>query len=335
MFFSDTAKLFLESIGRSQEVEHYLRRFRSEGGPFFALIVPDTVSCRLEFELMVFQLKSLSRLGLRPALLLTGTAVQFSQGFRHELAQSGSDVPVIAEQTSMIQALHDLVAQGVRRIHFLRCRGMIANKGSALAVCTPDEPVDAEDRILTALAFQMLERQRDLHLSVCTPANLLKEIFTVKGAGTLFRYPTVIVHYRKLTSDQKERLHILIEQSFGRALADVNLFDRVSDFYIEEQFTGAVLLEATQYGFYLSKFAVGVDARGSGVAQDLWQRVLAGTKSLFWRSKRTNSIHRWYERIADGFQRGSVWNVYWKGIDLSLLPDIIRYAEEKPSDFVD
>lgn len=335
MFFSDTAKLFLESIGRSQEVEHYLRRFRSEGGAFFALIVPDAVSCRLEFELMLFQLKSLSRLGLRPALLLTGTAVEFSQAFQHELAQSGSDVPVIVEETSMIKALHDLVAQGVRRIHFLRRRGMIANEGSSLAVCAPDEPVDAEDRMLTALAFQMLERQRDLHLSVCTPANLLKEIFTVKGAGTLFRRPTVIVHYRKLTSDQKERLHMLIEQSFGRALADVNLFDRLSDFYIEEQFTGAVLLEATQYGLYLSKFAVGVDARGSGVAQDLWQRVLAETGALFWRSRRTNSIHRWYEKIADGFQRRSVWNIYWKGVDLSLLPDLIRFAEEKAPDFVD
>lgn len=335
MFFSDTAKLFLESVGRSQEVEHYLRRFRSEKGAFFALIVPDAVSCRLEFELLLFQLKSLSRLGLRPALLLTGTAVEFSHAFRRELAQSGSDVPVISEETSLIKALHELVAQGVRRIHFLRRRGMIANEGSALAVCAPDEPVDTEDRMLTTLAFQLLDRQRDLHLSVCTPANLLKEIFTVKGAGTLFRRPTVIVHYRKLTPGQKERLHILIEQSFGRALADVNLFDRVSDFYIEEQFTGAVLLEATEYGLYLSKFAVGVDARGSGVAQDLWQRVLAETGALFWRSRRTNSIHRWYEKIADGFQRRSVWNIYWKGVDLSRLPDLIRFAEEKAPDFVD
>lgn len=335
MFFYDTAKLFLESIGRSQEVEHYLRRFRSEKTRYFALIVPDASICRMEFDLLLFQLKSLSRLGLRPALLLTGTAADFSQAFRQELAQSGSDVPVIGEETSLVQALHDLLDQGVRRIHFLRLRGMIAVEGRSIPVCTPDVPVDVEDRTLTELAFQLLDHHRDLHLSVCTTANLLKEIFTIKGAGTLFRRPTVIVHYRKLTCEQKERLHILIEQSFGRSLADPHLFDRISDFYIEEHFTGAVLLETTEYGLYLSKFAVGVDARGSGVAQDLWQRVIADHGALFWRSRRTNSIHRWYEKIADGFQRRSVWNIYWKGVELSLIPEIIRFAEAKPSDFVD
>lgn len=336
MFFSDTAKLFLESVGRSQEVEHYLRRFRSEKGPYFAVIVPDADSCRHEYELLLFQLKSLARLGLRPALLLAGLAGQFVPAFRRDLQQSGANVYMIAPDDQPLLAILDgLVQEGVRRIHFLRRRGMIAEAGSVLPVCFPDQKVDDPDRTLTAMAFDLLGRHRDLHLSVCSPSRLLKEIFTVKGAGTLFRRPTVIHHYQALTDAQRQRLHDLIEQSFGRSLASSDLFDRISDFYIEEEFAGAVLLETTQYGFYLSKFAVGVDARGLGVAQDLWQRVLDDARILFWRSRRTNSIHRWYEKIADGFQRLPEWTVYWKGVDVQSLPDIIRFAEAKAPDFVE
>ncbi|MBW7857820.1 MAG: hypothetical protein H3C43_05940 [Leptonema sp. (in: Bacteria)] len=347
MQFSDTAKLFLESVGRSQEVEHYLKRFQIDAlnSAVFAVIVPDADTCQNETETLLFQLKSLLRLGLKPALLLSGTATdQFDrlnnklQDQELTLANIGRlDFQLLIKNDVLLKkGLNNVIEQGVKRIHFLRRKGQIQKNKVALPTCAPFETVDTEDQALVDFGSSLLKENRDLHISVCSASNLLKEIFTIKGAGTLFRSHSKIRYSNSLSSEELHKITNLIQQSFGRPLVDVSMFNRITDYYIEEdEFSGAILLETTNFGKYLSKFAVGVDARGAGVAQDLWQRVCHDHKVLFWRSRRNNTIHRWYERIADGFQRLDTWNVYWKGAKIEQLPDLIKYAGSKPSDFVD
>lgn len=348
MLFSDTAKLFLDSIGRSQEVEHYLKRFQSENSDIFALIIPDSDTCENDTETLLFQLRSLVRLGLRPTLLLAGTASDQFEQLNQKLSnleirehlnleKNINDFPLILrDDIPLIKALQRLIDQGVKRIHLLRRKGQIQKNQVALPSCAPYENVDQNDRALVEFGWSLIKDNRDLHLSVCSASNLLKEIFTIKGAGTLFKTHSKILHSNSLSKENLEKLLNLIQCSFGKPLLDVSVFNRITDYYIEEeQFSGAILLETTPYGKYLSKFAVGVDARGLGVAQDLWQKVCEDHPVLFWRSRRNNTIHRWYERIADGFQRLDTWNIYWKGANLNQLPELINYAGSKPSDFVD
>jgi len=336
MQFFDTAKLFLESIGRSDEIEHYLQRFRATKGEFFAVIVPDSQVCQFEADQLVLQLGSLSKLGLTVLLLLTGTSELYSKQITDRLEAAGvrsDSIQPLVSNRNLIQSLTDLIGNRIGRVHFLRSAGILMNQKEPVAVCTAASEVDSKDQPVAVIAFDLLSKRPDLHISVCSPANLLKEIFTVKGAGTIFRHEVVIEHTVELSAHQKIKINQLIEQSFGRRLKDAGFFDHVSDVFFEKDFSAAIVLEKHRYGYYLSKFAVDVDARGSGVAAALWQTVSANRHPLFWRSRRTNSIHRWYEKIADGFHRSADWTIYWKGADISHLPLIIEYVASRPSDF--
>lgn len=334
MFFSNTAQLFLESVGRHQEVEHYLRRFRTEGDSVFALIVPDAATCREAGDLLRFHLKYLSRLELRPAVLLAGCASDLAPAFEAALGHD-ERIAIRREDRPLLPALQEYLASGGRRIHLLRSRGRLEWAGGPLALCVPDQEVVPADRAILDLCHGLLETQREAHISVCSPADLLREIFTIKGAGTLFRRPAAIQHVRRMHGTDRDRMLALIEESFGKRLRNGAFLDRVTDFFYEEGFQGAILFEQGKVGMYLSKFAVGVDARGSGIAQDLWDAALAACPMLYWRARRSNSIHRWYERIADGFHRQGAWNVYWKGIAVNDLPLVIQDAMARPPDFVE
>ena len=104
--------------------------------------------------------------------------------------------------------------------------------------------------------------------------------------------------------------------------------------YIEENYEGAILLEQHTAGVYLSKFAVGARARGIGIAQELWDRVLVEHPAIFWRSRGNNSVNRWYARIADGQQRMSPWNIFWRGVAIAHIPEIVNFCVHRPEDFV-
>ena len=87
-------------------------------------------------------------------------------------------------------------------------------------------------------------------------------------------------------------------------------------------------------GLYLSKFAVDTDARGEGVAQEIWDKMIEDTPSLFWRARKTNPVNRWYTRVADGFIRRDPWIVFWKGVEVESIPSLVKWATSLPEDFL-
>jgi hypothetical protein len=72
MLLNKTIRLFLDSIGRREEYEFYLNKFQSAGTACFALLVPDLESLDQGAEAFAFDLHFLLRLGLKPAVVLTG-----------------------------------------------------------------------------------------------------------------------------------------------------------------------------------------------------------------------------------------------------------------------
>lgn len=330
-----TIRLFLDGIGRREEYEFYLKKFQSADSECFALLVPDVESLEQGSEALSFDLHFLLQLGLRPAIVLCGENADkkwallknnplFVQAELPMVGKNDESVPVF------FQTLEELVPALGKRVHFIRAAGgfdveyFYTQKENAVEL-------DAEEQALTATAAALLASRPGTHISVTSPMNLLEEIFTVKGAGTVFRKGSTIVSPDFQTLE-KEKLAVLLEESFKRTPKS-DAFERVTKVYLEQSYRGAVLLEEHPEGLYLSKFAVGPEARGEGLAQELWNEVCKNHSAFFWRSKKDNPVNQWYDRQADGNHTAGDWQIFWRGVDAEAIPKLIAFCISRPSDF--
>jgi acetylglutamate kinase len=173
-----------------------------------------------------------------------------------------------------------------------------------------------------------------LLVSVASPLNLMKELFTVKGAGTLVKRGTPIVRHESYSTLDVPRLRALIEASFGRTLVP-EFFERAPlAVYVDEQYRGAAVFLPGDAGAYLSKFSVEPQAQGEGVGYDLWQAFCRDIQCFFWRTRHDNPVLSWYLGMADGMARRPAWHVLWRGLEPERIPLAIAEAEAHPSDFV-
>ncbi len=125
----------------------------------------------------------------------------------------------------------------------------------------------------------------------------------------------------------------MLEVSFGKKLIGHAFLDRVSHVYMEKNYRGAVLLEKHSAGHYLSKFAVGREARGEGLAMELWSEVCRNHKALFWRSNRSNPFNSWYRNQADGYHAVGPWQIFWRGVSPDAISGIIEFCSSREEDF--
>ncbi|MCE9597662.1 MAG: hypothetical protein K8S54_06805 [Spirochaetia bacterium] len=365
MMLEDTLRLLLGGIGRSEEYEFYLNRFRAYDSPCFCFLIPDIETMTSARASILANLEFLMKLELYPGILFSGMAASHSLVQDFILQASGIVKPIpLDSNTPGARALE--LAQEARaafripiflrpdltldrailslstiaqRFHLLRLAGPIQNQNSTVPYADPlslPESVSPADRALTLMSDAVVKSAggpESIHISLCTPHQLLHEIFTVKGSGTIFRPMSAILHLKTGRELDERRLIDLLETSFQKKLKNQEFLTNVTDFYLEANYRGAVLLESVPAGTYLSKFAVSTQARGDGIAQDLWDAVAKDQGSFFWRARRGNSIEKWYARIADGFQRSGKWVIFWKNVEPHRLPDVIRYCEERTEDF--
>jgi hypothetical protein len=353
-----TIRLFLDGIGRRDEYEFYLEKFHADSSACFALLCPDPASIETGAEILAFDLHFLLRLQLVPAILLCGeealtmkAALSTEPIFDfHNLdmdlvgdfilnARNLERVPVLVAETETLEsALLKLLPKTARRVHFIRAAGGLKSLDGNLQpyVYTHKEnyqPLEELEFDFPALGGTLLEERPGVHVSITSPMNLLKEIFTVKGAGTLFRRGSAIHHSKGLEQVDQKRLLSLLESSFSKPLSDTRFLMNVSDTYLEKDYRGAVLLENHPAGCYLSKFAVGREARGEGVALELWQEVCRNHKALFWRSHRSNSFNGWYHKQADGHHAVGQWQIFWRGVSSDSISTIIEFCCAREEDF--
>ncbi|HET6343473.1 MAG TPA: hypothetical protein VFH51_01020, partial [Myxococcota bacterium] len=170
-------------------------------------------------------------------------------------------------------------------------------------------------------------------VAITSPLELLRELFTVKGAGTLLRRGSRISRRDGLGSLDKERLRTLLESAFGRPVVDAFFQKEVACVYLDEDYRCAAVLVDTDQGIYLSKFAVEREAQGEGLGGDLWERVTQDHPVMFWRSRRDNPIDPWYIRQCDGLMRLPTWNVFFKGFAPDRIAGAVAYALAQPPDF--
>lgn len=368
ILLNKTIRLFLDSVGRREEYEYYLERFRADRPRAFAVLCPMRVGFEDAASVFAFDLEFLLRLELDPVILLCGAdAIRMREllfagthpfaAFPIDVAGMHTEDPtprildylddcrkrsrvmvLVDPSTPLEDALARIVPSVSRRVHFIRVSGPlhdINNEPLAYHYTQREDRVElAEpDRDLADLADRLLRRVPGAHISVASPLQLLQELFTVKGAGCVIRPGSQIDHFVNWRDVDQKSLISLLEVSFGRTLVCRTFLERITDFYIDKNYHGAALLEPHGETMYLSKFAVQASARGEGLAQELWRSVTARHPAIFWRSRWRNPVNHWYDKLADGSHREGDWKVFWRGIPPKLIPDVIAFALCQEADF--
>lgn len=171
-----------------------------------------------------------------------------------------------------------------------------------------------------------------LVVTITSPLNLLRELFTVKGAGTMLRRGAVVARHEGYEGVDTSRLRALIAGSFGREPSDAFFARPVLRVYLEEAYRGCAIVADSPFGPYLTKFATDREARGEGIARDLWDAMQADSSAVFWRARSSNPINEWYTKLSDGLVKTPEWWVFWKGIPLDRVPDAVTFALSQPVD---
>jgi acetylglutamate kinase len=168
--------------------------------------------------------------------------------------------------------------------------------------------------------------------TVVNPLQLLRELFTVSGAGTLIRRGSRIESHMSWDALDQVRARSLFESAFGRPLRAGFFADSVERIYVEEGFRGIAVVRQTKVGPYLTKFAVDRQAQGEGIGGDLWSVLARDFPAFFWRSRPANPITPWYVKQCDGLERFPEWHVFWRGLPVSSIEPAIEHARTAPVD---
>jgi hypothetical protein len=179
-----------------------------------------------------------------------------------------------------------------------------------------------------------------MNVAVVNPLQLLRELFTVSGAGTMIRKGSRIEKHSGLGAVDRGRLTELLESAFGRALVPGAMEDgglvvaQSEHVYLEENYLGAALLGSTDIAPYLSKFAVNRQAQGEGIGGEIWAMLTRDFPTFFWRARPNNPIVPFYAKQCDGLIRFHDWHVYWRGLAPDKIQPAIEYALALPRAFV-
>ena len=153
-------------------------------------------------------------------------------------------------------------------------------------------------------------------LSITTPDEMAKELFTHRGSGTLVRRGEEILRYEGWDGVDVPRLRNVIESSFGRKLTG-DYFETTTPHrvYVSEHYRAAIVLTREGALSYMDKFAVSDEAQGEGLGRAMWDVMKNENPAVFWRSRRGNAINEFYFANAEGAKKDGDWTVFWYGLD--------------------
>lgn len=354
-FIVPTLSVLEESMGTLSEQVAFLRDL----GLFPSIVLG--VTARAEAGLAQDLAEALKEAGAPSEVIAVGAEDAYE---RAERALAKERLPLFTLSTTGFSQLEALATHmRPKKIVVLRLVGGLGPHQMARFELTPGHFLDARktglgvislrsdlealanSNVLTEDELQWLRRCRGLldalagerttltTVSFASPLSLLRELFTVRGDGTLVKLGAPIVAYDGYQELDRERLEDLLKKSFQRRVRP-DFWDRAPErVLLERGYRGVAILEHGARGSFLSKFAVLPVARGEGLGQDLWWAVAKETPRVYWRARPDNPINAWYATVCDGMHRGDLWHVFWRGIEASQIAEIIADAEARPKDF--
>jgi hypothetical protein len=249
-------------------------------------------------------------------------------------------------------------ALGTRKVVVLRARGGLHLKPGAVPgrehllevhdgqVSTinwaTDRPalaglLEAEDETLLSNLGELLNRgaQGGLAVSIASPLELLRELFTVRGSGTLVKRGSELALHQGYAGLDVTRLERLLSTTFGRKLRP-GYFDEANvTVVLEAAYRGVAIVKTDGPIPYLSKFAVEQAAQGEGMGRDLWAALARTFPEVYWRARPQNPALDWYHGLCDGMVKSGKWIVFFRGIDEAKIGEVVKSATRRPDDFSD
>lgn len=286
--------------------------------------------------------KEIESVGIKTAKLNTAS-YGLIDDVRRKVRAGRMVVLEAGQQMGKAMDLDELVsALSPAKVIFLQPSGGLRRDGRRLAVVklgevekglVADALTAGQERFLrVASALARRPENRSTYV-MASPLNLLQELFTTKGSGTLMRREAVVQHYDGYAPLDKAHLYASIESAFTRKL-DVGFFDKpVLHVFLEQSYRGGAIITTLSGLPYLSKFWVTQEAQGDGIARDIWETMFENVPEFFWRSRMRNPFNDWYMRHCDGMQVSGEWRIFWKGLTAPEIPSAIIAASNAPDDF--
>ena len=272
-----------------------------------------------------------------------------------ESARNGV-IPIVAftsgdanDAVARFDALGDLsVALKTRKLIFVARRGglRLRNPETPLPIINLSTDYDklVAKRALSPKRLFLLEQSRRLlverathsmFIAVTSPLLLLRELFTVRGAGTLIKRGSTILRKSGFADTDTSRLAALLQSSFGRELSPAFSNARWRR-CMSRRLTGARRSSARPRSgptCASSRWSARLKAKAwAATSGSSWS---ATTKRLFWRARPDNAIAPFYVQECDGMVRTEQWNIFWKGLAPDRIPEAIATALAEPVDFLD
>ena len=232
------------------------------------------------------------------------------------------------------------------KIIFLQPSGGLNQNGKRRANLTVAELPDfLESQSFSAGQVRFLDCVLELEKSakarrsyvIASPLNLLGELFTTRGTGTLIRRAIELNTGKTFKTFSKPKLTRALETAFDKRLMPSFFDTPLYAGFVEGEYRGGALFKEQAGLPYLSKFFVLREARGDGIARDIWDAACDDVPSFLWRSRMGNPFNTWYMRKCDGMQRANNqsgdWRIFWKGLDAAEIGDAIAAAASAPDDF--
>lgn len=229
------------------------------------------------------------------------------------------------------------------KIIFLQPSGGLSKEGMRIPVVNMDRVervIDPEtltvgqSRFMSLVAELSKNTERKAVYVIASPLNLLSELFTTKGSGTLFRRGAKLTSSATLANFDKARLSTSINEAFQKSISPAFFDSNIHHAVLEVDYRGGAIFTKLAGLPYLSKFWVSRAAQGEGIARDIWDHMVVETPSFFWRSRKTNPFNDWYMYACDGMQMSGEWRVFWKGLNAPEIPSAILAAATAPDDFL-
>ena len=346
----------LSQIGSHREARYYFELFNHDDPLRFALITIDNSIAKNFGGQLSSAISLLYQLGLLPVLLhsnetdrneiidsLGSDDVNISS-ISESIFQTSIDlqsvktainrqqVPVISgldvNEDSLAQALIEL-SKKIRPYKIILLSeqgGLVDDNGRIVSNINLNSTIDqvssaalkTSNSLLTLAQTQELLQlmPSETSISITSVQNLVKELFTYKGAGTLIRMEEKVEVYSEFDSTLKDKIIELIQASFNRKLKS-EYFDAVDldKLFISQSGTAVAIVLKNNNGIpYLDKFIVTPQAQGVGLGKVVWKKLKQEYEQLYWRARINNPINNWYLRQADSTRREGEWIVFGQNI---------------------
>lgn len=174
-------------------------------------------------------------------------------------------------------------------------------------------------------------------VSITTPGELIRELFTHGGAGTLVRMGEPIRTFTSKTKLDRAKTEALVEASFGRKLKP-GWWDGldIHQVHMSETYRAGAILTKVDDFIYLDKFGALEEARGEGLARTVWRQFTKQNPVFYWRSRTANGFNAFYNEVSTGCVKRGEWTVFWIGEhDFARIAKVVERVASLPASFSD